>query len=129
MNCIPLVLFFNDQGKQDDAKIAEFESHIVAYLKLWLPFVDYKNWQYYKLHCLMCGSLAFMKKFHMLGRASEQGFESKHFEMARLKDTMCRISQNQLRVQKTSERQQAMFVEGLTESLIFLEVTKENGKC
>ena len=56
-----------------------------------------------------------------------QGFESKHFEMAHLKGTMCQISQHQLRVQKTSECQQAMFVEGLTESLNFLETANENG--
>lgn len=125
---LPISIICNDQEKQDESKIAKLESHIVAFIKLWMPFVTYKNWQFWKLHALLCNATAFIKEYGMLGRANAQGFESKHYEMAQHKKTMGRISERKLRVQKLAERQQACFVPGLTESLKFLQDIDESKK-
>jgi hypothetical protein len=70
----------NDQKVQNAAKNAEYKHHVAAFVTLWIPFIDgYKNWQYHKLHLLMCGALAFIEKYGMLGRANAQGFEKKTF--------------------------------------------------
>jgi hypothetical protein len=126
----PISIICNDQSKQDAAKIAEFEHHVSAFITLWIPFIGgYKNWQYHKLHSLTCGALAFLKDFGMLGRANAQGFENKHFELNRVRETLCRIPSRKLRVQKLAQRSQSMFIEGLTESINFLDRADKDGKC
>ena len=117
----------NDQAKQDDEEVAKFTNHVVNYLHLWRPYVGYKNPLFHKAHSLFCGLLATMKIYGMTGRLNAQGFENKHFEIARLKEILGRIAQRWLRVQKMAERNQSMFVEGLTDSLNFLEELTENG--
>ena len=120
----------NDQKKQDAAKIAEYEHHVADFVTLWIPFIGgYKNWQYHKLHSLMCGALAFLKTYGMLGRANAQGFENKHFERRRLNDVMGKIPNRKVRVQKLAQRSQSTFIEGLPESLNFLEQADIDGKC
>jgi hypothetical protein len=120
----------NDQKKQDAAKIAEYIHHVAAFVKLWIPFIGgYKNWQYHKLHSLMCGAFAFIKKYGMLGRGNAQGFENKHFEKRRLNDVMGKIPNRKVRVQKLAQRSQSTFIEGLPESLNFLEQADKDGKC
>jgi hypothetical protein len=120
----------NDQKKQNAAKIAEYELHVAAFVVLWIPFIGgYKNWQYHKLHSLLCGACAFIKKYGMLGRSNAQGFENKHFERRRLNDVTGKIANRKVRVQKLAQRSQSSFIEGLPESLNFLEQADENGKC
>lgn len=125
----PISIICNDQSKLDDAKIAKFEGHISAFVKLWIPFIgDYKNWQYYKLHTLTCGAIAFAKKYGMLGRPNAQGFENKHFELGRHREILSRVPQRKVRVQKLAQRSQTMFIDGLPESLLFLEQADANGE-
>jgi hypothetical protein len=125
----PISIICNDQSKLDDAKIAKFEGHISAFVKLWIPFIgDYKNWQYYKLHTLTCGAVAFAKKYGMLGRPNAQGFENKHFELGRHREILSRVPQRKVRVQKLAQRSQTMFIDGLPESLLFLEQADANGE-
>jgi len=57
----------------------------------------------------------------MLGRVNAQGFENKHFEMRLIKLLMGRIARRGLRAQKTAQRSQVCFVEGLQESINFLD--------
>ena len=126
----PISILCNDQSKLDDAKLTKFEGHISAFIKLWIPFIGgYKNWQYYKLHSLTCGAVAFGRKYGMLGRANAQGFENKHFELNHVRETLSRIPQRKLRVQKLAQRSQTMFIDGLTESLNFFQRADDDGKC
>ena len=125
----PISIICNDQSKLDDAKLTKFEGHISAFIKLWIPFIGgYKNWQYYKLHTLTCGAIAFAKKYGMLGRANAQGFENKHFELRRHREILSRIPHRKVRVQKLAQRSQTMFIDGLSESLLFLEQADANGE-
>jgi hypothetical protein len=125
----PISIICNDQSKLDDAKLAKFEGHISAFIKLWIPFITYKNWQYLKLHSLMCGALAFARKYGMLGRANAQGFENKHFEHRTVRVTLLTIPSRKLRVQKLAQRSQTMFIDGLTESLNFFQQADADGTC
>jgi hypothetical protein len=122
----PISILCNDQSKLDDAKLAKLEGHFSAFIKLWIPFIGgYKNWQYYKLHTLTCGSIAFAKKYGMLGRTNAQGIENKHFELNRVREILSRIPQHKVRVQKLAQRSQTMFINGLTESLNFFRQADE----
>jgi hypothetical protein len=125
---LPISIICNDQAKQDEPKIVELSSHTAAFIELWMPFITYKNWQFWKLHALLCGAAAFIREYGMLGRCNAQGFESKHHEMNRHKDTTNRIASRNLRVQKLAQRQQACLVPGLTESLNFLNEEDERAK-
>jgi len=125
----PISILCNDQSKLDDAKLAKLEGHIAAFIRLWRPFITYKNWQYYKLHTLTCGAIAFARKYGMLGRTNAQGFENKHFELGRHREILSGIPQRKLRVQKLAQRSQTMFIDGLTESLNFFQQADEDGKC
>ena len=76
----------------------------------------------------MCGLINFHGKYGMLGRVNAQGFENKHFEMRLIKLLMGRIARRGLRAQKTAQRSQVCFVEGLQESIIFLDEAEKAGK-
>ena len=39
----PISKACNDQSKQTHTKHKKFEGHIAKYLKLWLPYIGYKN--------------------------------------------------------------------------------------
>jgi hypothetical protein len=125
----PISIICNDQSKLDAAKIVKFEGHVSDFVNLWIPFIGgYKNWQYYKLHTLTCGAIAFAKKYGMLGRPNAQGFENKHFELGRHREILSRVPQRKVRVQKLAQRSQTMFIDGLPESLLFLEQADANGE-
>ena len=64
----------------------------------------------------------------MIGRASEQGFESKHNFLRQIKEICARIAQNKVRAQKMAERSQSLFVEGLHEALKFIKNADEEGE-
>ena len=124
----PIVLFLNDQEKQDDEAIIKYVQHVAGFLNIWLTFFDYKNQIFLKLHIIFCGGIAFPRKFKMIGRSSSQAFESKHWELAHTKEICARIAQNKVRAQKMAERSQALFIEGLHESLNFLKQADDEGK-
>ena len=83
---------------------------------------------FHKLHTSLCDLLATMEVHGMTGRLNAQGFESKHFEIAQLKEILGRIAQRWLQVQKMAEWNQSMFVEGLTDLHNFLEAATKDGK-
>jgi hypothetical protein len=93
---LPISIICNDQAKQDESKIAKLESHTAAFIELWMHFITYKNWQFWKLYALLCGAAAFIREFGLLGRCNAQGFESKHHEMNRYKDTTNSIASQNL---------------------------------
>ena len=126
----PISKICNDQSKQNLTKHKKLKDHIAAYILLWFPYIDYKNPIFHKLHSLMCGLIFFHWRFGMLGRVNAQGFENKHFEMRLIKLLMGRIAQKGLRVNKTAQRSQVCFVEGLQESINRLdEATKSGKRC
>ena len=92
----PISKACNDQSKQTDTKHKKLEGHIAAYLKLWFPYITYKNPIYPKLHSLICGLIFFHGKYGMLGRVNAQGFENKHFQMRLIKYLLGRITQKGL---------------------------------
>ena len=125
----PISKACNDQSKQNDTKHKKLEGHIAEYLKLWFPYITHKNPIYHKLHSLICGLIFFHGKYGMLGRVNAQGFENKHFQMRLIKYLLGRIAQKGLRVQKTAQRSQVCFVEGLQEALNRLDEAKKAGTC
>ena len=125
---LPFTEACNDQSKQDDTKHETLKKHIAEYLKLWFPYIDTKNPIYHKMHLSMCGLINFHGKYGMLGRVNAQGFENKHFEMRLIKLLMGRIARRGLRAQKTAQRSQVCFVEGLQESINFLDEAEKAGK-
>lgn len=118
----------HSQGKVDKEKLYKLKTHIASFVNNWFEFVYYKNPIFWKLHMLMCGLISYAEKYHMIGRLDEQGMESKHFEMRRHKETMGRISQRLVRVQMLSERQQTCLVQGVLNSLDYLEGFDEEAK-
>ena len=74
----PIVLFLNDEEKQDDEAIIKYVQHLAAFLKIWLTYFDYKNQIFLKLHIIFCGGISFPQKYKIIGRSSSQAFESKH---------------------------------------------------
>ena len=125
----PISKACNDQSKQTDTKHKKLKGHIAEYLKLWFQYITYKNPIYPKLHSLICGLIFFHGKYGMLGRVNAQGFENKHFQMRLIKYLLGRIAQKGLRVQKTAQRSQVCFVEGLHEALNRLDEAKKAGTC
>ena len=55
----PISKACNDQSKQTHTKHEKLEGHTAVYLKLWFPYIDYKNPIFHKIHSLICGLIFF----------------------------------------------------------------------
>jgi hypothetical protein len=55
--------------------------------------------------------------------------KKKHFERCRYNEVMGKIPNRKVRVQKLAQRSQSTFIEGLPESLNFLEQADKDVKC
>ena len=57
----------NDRTKQDDEKVAKYKNYMATFIRLWRPYVGYKNPFFRKLHSSLCGLLTTMEVYGMTG--------------------------------------------------------------
>ena len=61
----PISKACDDQSKQTDTKHKKIEGYITEYLKLWFPYITYKNPIYHKLYTLICGLFFPLEVWHV----------------------------------------------------------------
>ena len=92
-----------------------FKSQGVRYGVQWLQRITYKNAVFWKMHINECCLISFIERTHFCGRASSEGFENKHYQMAALKVLLAPMVGTSGRVNKLSQRQQIFLLPGLHE--------------
>ena len=110
------------QRKITPERLSELKKFIVDFGVLWRDKIGaIKNPVFWKLHALECCLVNFAETTGMTGRASAQGFENKHFLIGKLREMLDTIVQTEARVNKMSQRQQVLFLTGISKRVRIIE--------
>jgi hypothetical protein len=109
----PISLTLKSQQKVAGDRLYQLKLNTVKFGVEWRRKVTWKNSVFYKLHSLECMIIAFCEKHGFIGRGGAEGFENKHHEMFKLKDTLAPMANTGQRVTKLASRQQMHLLPGL----------------
>ena len=96
-------------------RLKTLEENIVKYGVAWRQRVTWKQTGavFYKMHQLECPLINFIWEHGMAGIVSTEGFENKHFHLAKTKQMLAPMVNTKQRVQKISYRQQMFLIPGV----------------
>ena len=123
----PVSLALKSQQKVAGERLCQLKLNTAKHGVAWRKKVTWKNPVFHKLHSLECMIVAFAVRHGFIGRGGAEGFENKHYEMAKLKVMLAPMANTGQRVNKLSQRQQMHLLPGLES--IFEKIRNAKKTC